>query len=86
MQPRWGLGVYATEDIEYAQELLIVNREYPTKMVEESQVAAPGPDTPNISRADAGATAAVRDEENLDTLPEAEAEGSQYATFNEWGG
>ena len=23
-----GLGVYATEDIEYAQELLIVNREY----------------------------------------------------------
>ena len=78
--------MYATEDIEYAQELLIVNREYPTGMVEEPQVAAPGPDAPNISSADAGATAAVRDEENLDTLPEAEAEGSQYATFDEWGG
>jgi hypothetical protein len=25
-----GLGVYATEDIEYAQELLMVNREYPS--------------------------------------------------------
>ena len=56
-----GLGVYATEDIEYAQELHIVNREYPTGMVEESQVAAPGPDAPNISSADAGATAAVRE-------------------------
>ena len=29
-----GLGVYAMEDIEYAQELLIVNREYPTGMEE----------------------------------------------------
>ena len=55
-------------------------------MEEEPQVAAPGPDVPNLPSADAGATAAVREEENLDTLPEAEAEGSQYATFDEWGG
>ena len=36
-----GLGVYAMKDIEYAQALLIVNREYPTGMEEEPQVAAP---------------------------------------------
>ena len=52
-------------------------------MVEEPQVAAPGPDAPNFPSADAGAIAAIRDAENLDTLPEAEAEGSQYATFDE---
>ena len=36
-----GLGVYATEDIEYAQELLIVNWEYHIKVEEEPQVEAP---------------------------------------------
>ena len=55
-------------------------------MVEDSQVADPGPDAPTLTSADAGAAAAVREEEHLDTLPEAEAEGSQYATFDEWGG
>ena len=78
--------MYATEDIEYAQELLIVNREYPTGMAEEPQVASPGPDAPNLPSADARAITAIQDAENLDTLPEAEAEGSQYATFDEWGG
>ena len=55
-----GLGVYATEDIEYAQELLIVNREYPIGMVEDTQVADPGSDAPTLTSADAGAAAAVR--------------------------
>ena len=50
--------MYATEDIEYAQELLTVNREYPTGMEEEPQVAAPGPDAPNLTSADAGAITA----------------------------
>ena len=35
-----GLGVYATEDIEYAQELLTVNREYPTGREEDPHAAA----------------------------------------------
>ena len=39
-----GLGVYATEDIEYAQELLIVNQEYPTGREEDPHAAAPCPD------------------------------------------
>ena len=75
--------MYATEDIEYAQELLIVNREYPTGMEEEPQVAAPGPDAPNSTSADAGTITAMREAETMDTPPEAEAEGSQYATFDE---
>ena len=86
-QSRWGgLGVYATEDIEYAQELLIVNREYPTGREEEPQVAAPCPDAQNLTSADAGTITATRDVDPLDTPLEAEAEGSQYATFDEWGG
>jgi hypothetical protein len=38
---RGGLGVYATEDIEYAQELLMVNWEYPFTPDEASQADAP---------------------------------------------
>ena len=38
-----GLGVYATEDIEYAQELLMVNREYPVTPEEASQADSPHP-------------------------------------------
>ena len=81
-----GLGVYATEDIEYAQELLIVNREYPTGMEEEPQAAAPGPDAQNSTSAIADTITATRDAETLDISLEAEAEGSQYATFDEWSG
>ena len=82
-----GLGVYATEDIEYAQELLIVNRKYPTGREEDPQVAAPCPDAQHSTSADAGTTiTATRDAKPLDTPLEAEVEGSQYATFNEWGG
>ena len=36
--------MYATEEIEYAQELLIVNREYPTGREEETHVATPCPE------------------------------------------
>ena len=44
--------MYATEDIEYTQELLIVNRDYPTGMVEDSQVADPGPDALTLTSDD----------------------------------
>ena len=54
-----GLGVYATEDIEYAQELLIVNREYPTKVEEKPQVEAPQLDEQAQSNADTEARAVI---------------------------
>ena len=78
--------MYATEDIEYAKELLIVNREYPTGREEETHVATPCPDAQNSTSADADTITAAREAETLVTSLEAEAGGSQYTTFDEGGG
>ena len=81
-----GLGVYATEDIEYAQELLIVNQEYPTGREEVPPAAAPCPDAQTSPSANADTMTAMRDAETPDSSLDEETEGSQYATFDEWGG
>ena len=75
--------MYTTENIEYAQELLIVNWEYPTGREEDPHAAAPCPDAQNSSSADADTITEMRDAETLDTPLEAETEGSHYATYDE---
>ena len=75
--------MYATEDIEYAQELLIVNREYPAGREENPHAAAPCPEAQNSPSANADTITEIRDAETLDTPLEAETEGSQYAMFDE---
>ena len=54
-----GLGVYATEDIEYAQELLVVNREYPVTPDEASQADSPLLDTQTPTSVDTEVTAVM---------------------------
>ena len=78
-----GLGVYATEDIEYMHELLIVNREYPTGREENPQAAAPCPDAQTLPSVDADTMTAMRDAETPDSPLDEETEGGQYATFYE---
>jgi hypothetical protein len=56
-KPRRGLSVYATEDIEYAQELLMVNREYPVTLEEAPHAAVPRPDAQTPTSADTEAIA-----------------------------
>ena len=77
--------MYATEDIEYVQELLIVNREYPTGREEDPQAAAPCPHAQTLPSADADTMTAMRDAETPDTTLDEEMEGSQYAMFDELG-
>ena len=62
-----GLGVYATEDIEYAQELLIVSWEYHIKVEEEPQVEAPRRDKQAQPNADTEARAESGISETPDT-------------------
>ena len=81
-----GLGVYATEDIEYAQELLIVNRECPTIVEEEPQVEAPRLDEQAQPNADTEARAESGIIETSDTPQVEDREGRQYEVLDDLGG
>jgi hypothetical protein len=73
-----GLGVYVSEDIEYAQELLIANREYPIKAEEEPKVEASRLEEQAQPNADTKARAESGIMETSDTPPAGDREGYQY--------
>ena len=81
-----GLGVYATEDIEYAQELLMVNREYPVTLEEASQAAAPRSVTQTQTSADTEAMVEMSTTDTPGISLEETIDCRQYARLDELGG
>jgi hypothetical protein len=74
------------EDIGYAHELLLVNREYPTQLEEDPQVEAQRQNEHAQSNkgTDAGAESEII--ETSCTTIAADLEGHKYATFDDLGG
>jgi hypothetical protein len=76
--------VYATDDIEYVQELLMVNREYPVTVA--SHAAVPCPDAQTLTSADTAAMVEMCTTETPGISLDEAMEGRQYARFDELGG